>query len=115
MVKTQAFALHRWRSLPLLFGLLAFFVAPSDAVFINFDNCLTDSIINSKPLQLQFIPFYVDAVFNTSAPSHNLNITFYGNVSGQATEGPYPSPADSSWADPNVTFGKIVDVSPSGL
>lgn len=114
MVKTATFA-RPWRSLVLLLaGLVSFLATPSAAVFINFDNCLSDSIINSTPLQLQFIPLFVDAVFNTSDPSHNLNVTIYGNVSGQATEGVYPPPTDASWSDPNDTFGKIVDVSPSG-
>ncbi|GAB7350179.1 hypothetical protein MBLNU459_g0842t1 [Dothideomycetes sp. NU459] len=126
MVKTQPLA-RRLRSLPLplppppspspslalLLALVSLFAAPSLAVFINFDNCLTESIINSKPLQLQFVPLFVDAVFNTSAPSHNLNITFYGNVTGQATQGTYPPPSDPSWSDSNDTFGKIVDVSPT--
>ena len=36
-----------------------------------------------------------------------LNITTYGNVSGQATVGPYPPPDSPKWKDPSITFGKI--------
>ncbi|KAK5151340.1 hypothetical protein LTR04_006628 [Oleoguttula sp. CCFEE 6159] len=85
----------------------------TEAAFINFDNCLAPNIINSSPLQLQFVPQFFNAKFNTTNPSHNLNITIYGNVSGQSTVGPYPGPNDMSWRDPNSTFGKIVDISPS--
>ena len=96
-------------------ALVALLARPSQvsAAFINFDNCLDQNIRNSNPLHLQFIPLFVDARFNTSAKSHNLNLTIYGNVSGQATQGDYPPPGDPLWSNPNDTFGKIVDVSPS--
>lgn len=97
----------------LVFLLLSFFTSFTQAVFINFENCLDPGIVQSDPLQLQFIPLYFSARFNRTAPSHNLNITIYGNVSGQATVGTYPPPDDKSWSDPKITFGKIVDVSPS--
>lgn len=92
---------------------VALLVLPSQSAFINFDNCLDPTIRNSVPLRLQFVPLFVDARFNTSASSHNLNLTIYGNVSGQSTQGTYPPPADPSWSNPNDTFGKIVDISPS--
>ncbi|OCK83382.1 hypothetical protein K432DRAFT_255789, partial [Lepidopterella palustris CBS 459.81] len=97
----------------LLLLVFLVFVPVTKAVFINFDNCLEPGIIDSNPLQLQFIPLFFSARFNTTASSHNLNITIYGNVSGQATVGPYPPPNDTSWSNPNDTFGKIVDVSPT--
>lgn len=99
----------------LSLGCAVLFALPSrvSAAFINFDNCLDQNIRNSNPLHLQFIPLFVDARFNTSDPSHNLNLTIYGNVSGQATQGNYPPPDDPSWSDPNNDFGKIVDLSPS--
>ena len=84
---------------------------PSAAVLINFDNCLNPNVVNSKPLQLQFIPLHVSATFDTTAESHGLNVTVYGNVSGIATEQPYPLPDDPQWKDPNKTVGKIVDLS----
>ena len=85
----------------------------SSAALIDFENCLSPNVVNSAPLQLQFIPTNFSATFNTTFPSHNLNVTVYGNVAGQATEGPYPPPEDPSWTDPNSTFGKIVDLSQS--
>lgn len=97
----------------LAFLIFSFFISFTQAVFINFENCLDLSIVQSHPLQLQFIPLYVSAKFNRTASSHNLNITIYGNVSGQATTGTYPPPDDKSWSDPKSTFGKIVDVSPT--
>ncbi|KAL1297955.1 hypothetical protein AAFC00_006465 [Neodothiora populina] len=93
--------------------MLMLLLESATAVFINFDNCLDPNIIISNPLQLQFIPLYVDARFDESAPNHNLNITVYGNVSGQAVVGNYPPATDPSWTNPNDTFGKILDVSPS--
>ena len=80
------------------------------AAFINFDNCLDTSIVHSNPLRLQFTPLWFDARFDPTTPSHNLNVTIYGNVSGQQVEGRYPPPDDPAWSDPDNTFGKIVDV-----
>ncbi|KAF2748519.1 hypothetical protein M011DRAFT_466915 [Sporormia fimetaria CBS 119925] len=72
----------------------------TDAAFINFDNCLEPNYRDStNPKRLQFTPLHVWASFNTTAPSHRLNITIWGNVSGQA-----------SWNDPNSTFGKIINL-----
>ncbi|KAF2186435.1 integral membrane protein [Zopfia rhizophila CBS 207.26] len=83
----------------------------SNAAFIQFENCINRTILNSN--LLKFTPLYFWAKFNTSAESHNLNITIYGDVSGQATEGPYPPSTDQHWKNPNETLGKIVDVSPT--
>ena len=96
--------------LELSFMLLMFFVIPSKAAFVGFKDCLSPNVINSDPKQLQFTPLLVWASFNSSA-SHNLNVTVYGNVSGQATEqNPPTNPLDPSWNDPNSTLGKIIDV-----
>lgn len=84
---------------------------PSSAALVNFKNCLDPNIINSVPVQLQFVPLYVNAVFNATAPSHNLNVTVYGNVTGRATQEPLPPPDDRHWRDPNQTLGKIPDLS----
>ncbi|KAF2765637.1 hypothetical protein EJ03DRAFT_204985 [Teratosphaeria nubilosa] len=79
--------------------------------FINFDNCLPDSITQSDPLQLQFTPLFLDAKFNRSADAnYPLNVTIYGNVSGQQFAGTYPPPDSPQWQDGNETFGKIADV-----
>ena len=86
----------------------------SHAAFITtFNNCLGPNTINSNPKQLQFIPYWVWAFFNSSSTSHNLNVTIYGNVAGIATQQPYPGPDDPQWQNPNDTVGKIVDVSKS--
>ncbi|KEQ97803.1 hypothetical protein AUEXF2481DRAFT_63325 [Aureobasidium subglaciale EXF-2481] len=99
----------------LAVGVAALSALPShvSAAFINFDNCLDQNIRNSNPLHLQFVPLFVDVRFNTSASSHNLNLTIYGNVSGQATQGSYPPPDDPLWQNADDSFGKIVDISPS--
>lgn len=87
--------------------------SPSSAAFVDFKNCLGSNVINSVPTQLQFVPLFVDAVFNSTAPSHNLNITVYGNVTGRVTLEPLPPPDDPQWRNPNQTLGKIPDLSPS--
>ena len=98
----------------LLLLLLLTFLSPARAVWHSFDNCMDENTQRSDPLQLQFIPSNVSVVFDSLDPLHPLNITVYGNVSGLAdTSASYPSPNDPGWADPNVTVGKIADVSPS--
>ncbi|KAF2469115.1 uncharacterized protein BDR25DRAFT_169815, partial [Lindgomyces ingoldianus] len=84
----------------------------SHAVFINFDNCLPHNVTDSNPKTLQFVPLYVWASFNTSAESHHLNITVYGNVTGRLLQQELPLPSDENyWNNPNLTDGKIIDVS----
>ncbi|KAI9672367.1 MAG: hypothetical protein M1817_003389 [Caeruleum heppii] len=97
----------------LLFCLLVLIVSPTRAVFINFDNCLSPNVINSDPIQLQFLPLNFSAVFDARNASHNLNVTVYGNVTGSATTIPPPPPDDPQWDDSNATLGKIVDLSES--
>ncbi|PSK60333.1 hypothetical protein B9Z65_483 [Elsinoe australis] len=105
----------RWRTSALLVvaTLLQLLVSGATAAFVAFENCLDSGIVNSNPKQLQFVPFYFNARFNTSDPNKRLNITIYGNVTGQSVEGTYPPPDDPAWSNPNETFGKIVDVSPT--
>lgn len=87
---------------------------PANAAFLNFENCLGPNVVNSNPLQLQFKPLFVYAAFNSTAASHNINVTVYGNVTGQATQEQLPtSPNDPAWTNPNDTLGKITDVSKS--
>ena len=86
----------------------------STAAFINFDNCLSPSIIRSNPKALQFEPLFVWATFNSSVGSYNLNVTAYGNVDGLATIQPYPNYKDPQWTDPKATVGKIPDIYGSG-
>ena len=92
---------------------LTFVARPANATFVNFDNCLSPGYINSNPQELQFTPLHVWATFNTTAASHGLNVTIYGNVSGLTTDQPYPLPDDPQWQNSSDTLGKIVDLSES--
>ncbi len=99
-------------SFPLLMVtlLLSLLMSKTNATFINFENCLPGSIQNSTPLHLQFIPLHFYAHFNATEPSHNLNVTIYGNVSGLARDVTYPPPDDPQWGNTSQTVGKIVAV-----
>ncbi|KAF2788441.1 integral membrane protein [Melanomma pulvis-pyrius CBS 109.77] len=100
-------------TLLLFFFAVASLLPLSSAVFINFENCLSRSYRDDPNALLQFVPLHVWATFNTTAPSHNLNVTIYGNVTGQVAPGNYPDMYSPDWTNPNITFGKIVDVSPT--
>ena len=95
---------------PALF--LAALITFAHGAFIQFDNCLPsttlDTILN-PPTILQWVPLYLDAVFDNQEPN-KLNITIYGNVTGQQFEGTYPPPTDPQWSDDSKTFGKIAAV-----
>ena len=94
-----------------IFTLLAY-IRTSGAVFVDFENCLSPNIIHSTSQNqslLQFTPYHVWASFNDSAPSHTLNITVYGNISGIATNESRPAWNDPRWQNDNITLGKIVD------
>lgn len=83
----------------------------ASAVFINFDNCLDSNYRReTDPVRLQFTPEHVWVKFNNTHSTHRLNVTIYGNVSGQLTSGDYPPPSDPKWDDPENTFGKIPNV-----
>jgi hypothetical protein len=104
--------------LPLLLVLLALtsFLPRAGAVFVNFDNCLEKVFLRDadRSPYLQFTPKYVWAAFDTVNASHNLNITVYGDVSGQATIGPYPDKDNTTvWDNDQNQFGKIVDLEPN--
>jgi hypothetical protein len=102
------------RALPtvLFFLVFASLLPRADAVFINFDNCLDKLFLDNNVPYLKFTPMYVWAAFDTANPSHNLNVTVYGNVSGQSDRGTLPAWDNTeAWENPNSTlFGKIVDV-----
>ena len=95
----------------LVLFILALAGTSRGAFISTFDNCLSPNTINSD--LLQFTPQWVWASFNTSSPSHGLNVTVYGNVSGIATQQRLPAWNDPQWNNPNLTVGKIVDVSKS--
>jgi hypothetical protein len=104
-------------TLQYLFLLIAsLWVIPTSAVQVNFQNCLSESVLQDSPLQLQLVPLVVDAVFNTTDPMHNLNITVWTNVTG-STVGPtrYVLPAwnSSYWDTSNDTdYGGKVEANP---
>ncbi|RDI77087.1 hypothetical protein Vi05172_g12944 [Venturia inaequalis] len=84
-------------------------IPPVNAAFINFDNCLNPNILNSSPKQLQFVPLFVNALFNTTDKKHNLNITVYGNVTGQAQDGTYPPRTDPIFNNDTKGLFSIAD------
>ncbi|KAK0869376.1 hypothetical protein LTR87_013754 [Friedmanniomyces endolithicus] len=96
-----------------LYLCLAAFASLAHAAFLNFDNCLDPATITSNPLQLQWIPLALDAKFQRESP-YRLDVTIYGNVSGQQVQGVYPGPNDPSWQNEKDTFGKIQDIGSSG-
>ncbi|KAL1982949.1 hypothetical protein VTN96DRAFT_636 [Rasamsonia emersonii] len=106
---------RRWRGFSTMYSivllLLITLLSPADAAFINFDNCLEDNIIHSD--LLQFVPLFFSVNYTASAGPNPLNITVYGNVTGLASQGPYPPPDSPQWSNPNDTVGKITDLSES--
>jgi hypothetical protein len=91
---------------------LSLLLRPAAGVLLNkFDNCLEESIKDSNPRELQWVPLYVGATFDTTNKSHNLRVTVWGNVTGayNPTASPALPPWNSDdWSNPNVTNGKIV-------
>lgn len=103
-------ALHLLATFVLL--CIASWLPLASAVFVDFENCLQNVYLRDEARSpyLQFTPMYVWATFDTVNPAHRLNVTVYGNVSGQAQFGQLPGPTDERWSDPNNTFGKIVNL-----
>lgn len=98
----------------LFYLVLALLIPRTDAVFINFESCSSKLILDGGIPYLQFTPMYVWAAFDTHQPTHNLNVTVYGNVSGQSDRGTLPPPGNASWNDPKeALFGKIINLDPS--
>ncbi|MCJ1476275.1 hypothetical protein MMC13_004941 [Lambiella insularis] len=93
------------------------FLGPSHAVFVNFENCLSPGLQQATegppPFPLQWVPLFVSAVFDSSAPSHNLNVTVYGNVTGQTDVGQLPPPNSSQWSNISDAAGKLPDLDPT--
>ncbi|KAF4981400.1 hypothetical protein FZEAL_2782 [Fusarium zealandicum] len=96
----------------LIFTLfLAFYaISPAHAVRVPVSNCLDDSYRLHDPLNLQWVPLYAEAVFDTKNDSHNLRFTVWGNVTGSRTLKELPPANDSYWKDDNKTNGKIIQV-----
>lgn len=93
-----------WLALVLLVLAVA---SPAAAVLVEFDNCLPDSYRLNNPPLLQWVPLYVNAVFDTKTPNNNLQVIVWGNVTGSQNLGTLPPPNDPYWQNPNETNGKI--------
>lgn len=92
--------------------IIAWLSVPVSAVLISFENCLSDAMQNDLPLQLQIVPKFFDAVFDTTDPKHNLKVTAYFNVDGSWARA-YPPPSnDTEYWRGNQTDkgGKIVNI-----
>jgi len=89
---------------------VSLFTTNASAALISFSNCLPASTISSNPRRLQWVPLYVDARFDKKSSDY-LNLTLYGNVTGQTVQGIYPPATSPDWTNPDVTFGKIVNSS----
>ncbi|KAI5866443.1 integral membrane protein [Durotheca rogersii] len=90
-------------------------IRAASAVLVRFDNCLPENYVYTNQalenVQLQWIPMFVDAKFDTVNPSHNLRVIVWGNVTGRVGSDPLPPPDSPSWQDPRGALnGKIVDV-----
>ena len=109
-IRRQMGFFETWQYLFLLMASL--WIIPASAVLVDFQNCLSEDVQNNTPLQLQLVPLVMNAVFNTTDPMHNLNITVWTNVTGSTVELPrllLPPANDSYWTTPNDTEygGKI--------
>ena len=107
-------AFHRPRTSyfsSILLLLLATLIPLASAARLDFQNCLSSGTINSTPRRLQFTPLHVLTSFDLASSTNKLNVTIYGNVSGQTTTQTLPPPTSQQWSNPNFTLGKIVDLS----
>ena len=114
---------RRWQmgtlnTIGYLFLLFAgLFILPASAVELEFENCLSNDVQNNEEnggLQLQFVPLFFDAVFNTTDPAHTLALRVWGNVTGSGPvirQSPLPSPNSTYWeSNSTESGGKIIDV-----
>ena len=103
-------SVHRMGHMWCLLLLILSFATPSEEHFVPFTNCLNKGIQTSDdPKRLQFVPLFVNASIENLAPTHNLNITVLGNVTGVGRKIEVPKPSDPQWADPKNPDGKIPD------
>ncbi|CAG8954383.1 hypothetical protein HYFRA_00006010 [Hymenoscyphus fraxineus] len=116
-------AFSRWgqrgsfgRFASFLILVLGLWILPTAAIDIQFENCLSDSAQKDEPLQLQLMPLFMDAVFDTENENHTLFVRVWVNVTGSGPERrivPQDLPPwdDGYWTDLNDTGrgGKIID------
>lgn len=91
-----------------MFLILALLLQTASAVLIPFEDCLPDSYTSYSPTPLQWVPRFVDAVFDTENPTHNLRVTMWGNVTGATSNVTLPPASSPDWTDPTFTDGKIL-------
>lgn len=89
-------------------------IQTATAVFLPFENCLSDSYIYTNhqdgDAQLQWVPVNLSATFDLDNPTHRLVVTVWGNVTGKAGDGTLPPSNSSEWKDPEgALLGKILD------
>jgi hypothetical protein len=89
----------------LLFCVL---LQPVAAVKVPFENCLPDSYRLNQPTLLQWLPYRVDAWFDTENTKHTLTMTMWGNVTGSLYNVTLPPPDSPAWQDPKKLDGKIL-------
>ncbi|KAI1806449.1 hypothetical protein F4811DRAFT_511073 [Daldinia bambusicola] len=87
-------------------------IRTASAVNVTFDNCLDSNYIYSnqpaEQVQLQWVPLYADAKFDTQNPNHNLIVTVWGNVTGRVGIDTLPPWNSTLWNEPDqVLNGKI--------
>ncbi|KAI0425194.1 integral membrane protein [Xylaria sp. FL1042] len=91
------------------------------AVSISVENCLSDNYIYTNQdiprdkVQLQFVPWAADAVFDPDGENHNLLVTVWGNVMGRVGNATLPPPGDPEWDDPKGALGGKIVNSVSGV
>lgn len=102
----------RWRVIGNICFLLlvVLLIQPVTAATIkNYENCLPDTYRYNVPTLLQWVPYQVDAFFDTESPQHTLRVTMWGNVTGSVYNVTLPPPNSTDWTDPNKHDGKILD------
>ncbi|KAI1470079.1 uncharacterized protein F4812DRAFT_421448 [Daldinia caldariorum] len=87
-------------------------ICTASAVNVTFNNCLDSNYIYSnqpaEQVQLQWVPLYADAKFDTQNPNHNLIVTVWGNVTGRVGVDTLPPWDSPRWNEPDqVLNGKI--------
>ncbi|RFU75606.1 hypothetical protein TARUN_6666 [Trichoderma arundinaceum] len=105
--RSRIFALASRPTFLFLVLLVLAVVTPAAAVLVEFENCLPDSYRLNNPPLLQWVPLYVDAVFDTKSPNNNLQVIVWGNVTGSQNVATLPGPNDPYWTNPDETNGKI--------
>lgn len=86
----------------------------SNAAFIEFDNCLSSAFLANSPPLVQWVPLLFDARFTDTGATRPMNITLYGNVTGQQTTMAYPPPNASIWSNSSERYGKITRTNADG-